>query len=167
MIPLIGKHKQDKAIICNFGTGGHNEQMKRLISHLTTENITLISQSPVIASDSKFNIQSKIYKVRPEYSTFKGILAIPFFAIHGLLKTIKLFIEYDIRIFISTGPGIAIVPSIISKIFGSKVIYFESWSRFTKPSISGLLMYRIADVFFVQNEEIKKFYKNAHYMGRL
>ena len=81
MFPLIGKRKQNKAIICNFGTGGHNEQMKRLISHLTTENITLISQSPVIASESKFNIQSKIYKVRQEYSTLRGLLAIPFFAI--------------------------------------------------------------------------------------
>jgi len=167
MIPLIGKYTQNKAIICNFGTGGHNEQMKRLLSHLHTENLTLIAQSPVNTSDSRFNIQSKIYKVRQEYSSLRGTLAIPFFAIHGLLKTIKLFIEYDIRIFISTGPGIAIVPSIISKIFGSKVIYFESWSRFTKPSLSGLLMYKIADVFFVQNEEIKKFYKNAHYMGRL
>ena len=167
MIPLIRKYKQDKAIICNFGTGGHNEQMKRLISHLNTENITLIAQSPVISSNSMFKVQSKIYKVRQEYSSFMGILGIPFLAIHGLLKTIKLFIEYDIRIFISTGPGIAIVPSIISKIFGTKVIYFESWSRFTKPSIAGLIMYKIADVFFVQNEEIKKFYKNAHYMGRL
>jgi len=167
VIPLIGKYKQHKAIICNFGTGGHNEQMKRLLSHLHTENLTLIAQAPTNTSDGRFQVLSKIHKVRQEYSSLGGTLAIPFFAIHGLLKTIKLYTEYDIRIFISTGPGIAVIPAIISKIFGSKVIYFESWSRFTKPSISGLLMYRIADVFFVQNEEIRKFYKNAHYMGRL
>jgi UDP-N-acetylglucosamine:LPS N-acetylglucosamine transferase len=68
---------------------------------------------------------------------------------------------------ISTGSGVAIVPSVVAKLFGAEVLFFESWSRFTVPSISGRIMYRIADVFFVQNEEIKTFYKKAVFMGQL
>jgi UDP-N-acetylglucosamine:LPS N-acetylglucosamine transferase len=161
------KQHRKKAIICNFGTGGHTEQMKRLLSHIETGELILIAQSPIKPNDGRFQEYSKIYKVRPDYANVLGILAIPFFVIANLIQTMKLFIRFDIRILISTGSGVAIVPSIIARLFGVEVLFFESWSRFTVPSISGLIMYRIADVFFVQNEEIKKFYKKARFMGQL
>jgi len=161
------KNHRKKAIICNFGTGGHAEQMKRLLSHIEISELVLVAQSPIKPVDSRYGEYSKIAKVRQEYANLPGILAIPFFAVASLIQTVTLFIRFDIRMLISTGPGVAIIPSIIAKLFGAKVLFFESWSRFSTPSTSGLIMYRIADVFFVQNEEITKFYKKAHYMGRL
>ena len=161
------KHHRKKAILCNFGTGGHTEQMRRLLSHIENNELILIAQSPIKPSDKRYGEYSKIYKVRPDFASSLGILAIPFFVIANLIQTVKLFIRFDIRMIISTGSGVAIVPSIIAKLFGAEVLFFESWSRFTVPSISGLIMYHIADVFFVQNEEIKKFYKRALFMGQL
>ena len=167
MASSSAQHHRKKAIICNYGTGGHAEQMRRLIAHIELSELTLIAQSPTKPADKRYEEYSKIAKVRSEYTNVRDILALPFFACAGLIRTVKLFIRYDIRMLISTGPGVAIIPSIIAKIFGAKVIYFESWSRFSSPSIAGLIMYRIADVFFIQNEEIQKFYRKAHYMGRL
>ncbi len=162
-----GREPRRKAIICNFGTGGHTEQMKRLIRHIEADGLILIAQSPTEPNDARYGGYSEISKVRPDYTSTIGILAIPFSAIGNLIQTAKLFLRFDIRLLISTGSGVAIVPSIVAKLFGAKTIFFESWSRFTVPSISGRIMYHIADVFFVQNEEIKKFYKKALYMGRL
>jgi UDP-N-acetylglucosamine:LPS N-acetylglucosamine transferase len=161
------QHKRKKAIICNYGTGGHAEQMRRLLSHIQTKGFILIAQAPTKPADSRYGEYSKISKVRQEYAGLRGTLAIPFLAVAGLIRTVNLFMRYDIRMLISTGPGVAIIPSTIARLFGAKVLYFESWSRFSSPSLAGLIMYRIADVFFVQNEEIRKFYKKARYMGRL
>jgi beta-1,4-N-acetylglucosaminyltransferase len=167
MTSPAAKQYRKKAIICNFGTGGHTEQMKRLLSHIEIGDLIPIAQSPTKTVDKRFSEYSKIYKVRPDYATVIGILAIPFCVIANVIQTVKLFIRYDIRMLISTGSGVAIVPSVVAKLFGAEVLFFESWSRFTVPSTSGKIMYRIADVFFVQNEEIRKFYKKALYMGQL
>ncbi|HBG05925.1 MAG: hypothetical protein A2075_04045 [Geobacteraceae bacterium GWC2_58_44] len=161
------KRHREKAIICNFGTGGHTEQMRRLLCHIETDGLTLIAQSPTKPGDKRYGEYSKIYKVRPDYANILAVLAIPFLVLANLIQTIKLFLQYDIRLLISTGSGVAIVPSIVAKLLGAEVVFFESWCRFSRPSISGLIMYRIADVFFVQNEEIKKFYDRALYMGQL
>lgn len=167
MLFATAKHHRKKAIICNFGTGGHTEQMKRLLSHIETGELILIAQSPTKTSDERFQEFSKIYKVRPDYATVLGILAIPLCVVANVIKTVKLFVRYDIRMLISTGSGVAIVPSVVARLFGAEVLFLESWSRFTVPSTSGKIMYRIANVFIVQNDEIKKFYKKALYMGQL
>lgn len=161
------RHSRKKAIICNFGPGGHAEQMRRLLSRIEIGHLILIAQSPIKPTDNRYVEYSKIPKIRQEYANLLSTLAIPVFVIDSLIQTVKLFIRFDIRMLISTGPGVAIIPSIIAKLFGAKILFFESWCRFSVPSISGLIMYRIADVFFVQNEEISKFYKKARYMGRL
>lgn len=167
MASTSGKQRRPKALLCNFGTGGHTEQMRRLLSHFEARELILIAQSPTKTKDGRFQEFSKIYKVRPDYANVLGILAIPLCVIANIYQTMKLFMRYDIRLLISTGSGVAIVPSVVAKLFGAEVVFFESWSRFTVPSTSGKIMYRIADVFFVQNEEIKKFYQKALYMGQL
>ncbi len=141
--------------------------MRRLLTHLETGELILIAQSPTRPRDQWYGEYSKIYKVRPDYATVLGILAIPLFVAANLIQTLKLFIRYDIRMLISTGSGVAIVPSVVAKFCCAKVIFFESWSRFNVPSISGRIMHHIADVFFVQNEEVKKFYAKAVNMGQL
>ena len=125
------KPLREKAIICNFGTGGHTEQIKRLLSHIETSNFILIAQSPTDPKDKRFAEYSRIFKVRPDYAKSTAFLAIPFCVIANFIETVRLFIRFDIRLLISTGSGVAIVPSVIARLFRAKVIFFESWSRFT------------------------------------
>ncbi len=50
---------------------------------------------------------------------------------------------------------------------GYKVVVFESWCRFEHKSITGKVLYRFSDLFFIQNRELQKLYKKAIYRGRL
>ncbi len=68
---------------------------------------------------------------------------------------------------ISTGSNIPIPFFILGKLFGKKLIYIESISRVSKPSLSGKILYKISDLFFVQWKEMQKFYPNSIYAGRL
>ena len=48
---------------------------------------------------------------------------------------------------------------------GKKVIYIESFARVDEPSLTGKLMYHVADLFIVQWKEMMEFYPNAVYGG--
>ena len=56
---------------------------------------------------------------------------------------------------------------IIGKIFGSKIIYIETFANRNKKTATGRLIYKIADLFIVQWEEMLKLYPKAIYGGSI
>jgi len=71
------------------------------------------------------------------------------------------------RAIISTGPGPAVPASLLAKCLGIGVIYIETGSRVFALSASGKILYRFADLFFVQWEELLSLHPKAIYAGRL
>jgi len=89
-----------------------------------------------------------------------------------LLKNIaqgfKIFLRERPDVVITTGAGVVVPFCYITKLFGKKVIYIESFCRIEEPSLTGRMMYSIADLFFVQWEELLEKYGNkARFCGRL
>jgi UDP-N-acetylglucosamine:LPS N-acetylglucosamine transferase len=68
---------------------------------------------------------------------------------------------------ISTGALNAVPVCYLAKLFGSKVVFIESYAKVYEPTISGRLVSRIADLFIVQWEPMLKFYKKAVFGGSL
>ena len=66
---------------------------------------------------------------------------------------------------ISTGADVALSACWIAKLMGKKIIYIESFCRPFKPSITGRMVYPIADLFIVQWKTVWKFYPKALYGG--
>jgi len=68
---------------------------------------------------------------------------------------------------LSTGAG-AIVPfSIVGKLLGIRSIYVETIARISRPSLTGRLMYRLADRFLYQWKPLQRFFPRAEYGGPL
>ena len=53
------------------------------------------------------------------------------------------------------------------KIFGSKIIYIETFANRNRKTATGRLVYPIADLFIVQWEELLKIYPKAVYGGAI
>ena len=53
----------------------------------------------------------------------------------------------------------------LGKIFGSKVIYIETFANVTTKTSTGKLIYKFADLFIVQWESMLEIYPNAVYGG--
>lgn len=70
-------------------------------------------------------------------------------------------------IIISTGAAVAIPFFYLGKLFGSKIVYIEVYDRIDKPTITGKLVYPIADLFILQWEEQRKFYPKGELLGGL
>lgn len=68
---------------------------------------------------------------------------------------------------ITTGALLAYPFCLLMKLRGGKVVYIESFARVHDKSLTGKLVYPIADEFFVQWESMLECYPKAKYMGGL
>ena len=66
---------------------------------------------------------------------------------------------------LSTGAG-AIVPfTLVGKLLGIRSVFVETFTRVRTPSMTGRLMYRLADRFFYQSKRVSRFFPKANYGG--
>jgi len=165
---IVKPNKKEKVICFVYGEGGHKAQMKRFLDLINSKNnfkyIGICENNNYLKSIEE---NYTFAPLRDKYSYIKTFLYAPkaFFSyiktLHGLHK------KYNVKAVVSTGPGIAIIVSLFFKLFGKKIIFIETWSRFETQSMTGKVMYKFADKFYIQNESLKKYYPNAIYGGLL
>lgn len=68
---------------------------------------------------------------------------------------------------ISTGAAVAVPFFYLGKLFGAKCIYIEVFDRIDHSTLSGKMVYPVADKFIVQWEEMKKIYPKAINLGSI
>lgn len=160
-------------ILLVYGSGGHNEQMKRLAKELLAlflkndKNILFMS---LCDEDVLHPITDQVYfvpSVTDKFSYIKLLFKLPLRMVQTFNILRNLNKQYDIQYMITTGPGLGVLSGLYFKIFGKKVIHIETWSRFYSKSLTGRCMYYLADYFFVQNKELLNLYPKAIYKGRL
>jgi UDP-N-acetylglucosamine:LPS N-acetylglucosamine transferase len=70
-------------------------------------------------------------------------------------------------VIISSGAAVAVPFFYLGKLFGAKLIYIEVFDRIDKPTLTGKLVYPIADRFVVQWEKMRQVYPKAINLGSL
>jgi len=159
-------HKLKVMIV--LGGGGHTAQMIKLVELLGEryEYIYVVSYNDKL-SISKIKREGRIcYLSKPRIYGESWLITL----LRSLASSIQaFFIVATTRpdTIISTGPGIAIPLIIAGKIFKSKIIFIEDWSRIRTASLSGRIAYFFADLFFIQWPELKRIYPKGIYAGRL
>jgi UDP-N-acetylglucosamine:LPS N-acetylglucosamine transferase len=156
-----------KNVLFILGSGGHTSQMIELSKDLKDKiNYFYLIQKDDILSEKKILFKGKIIKVKRNADFNENKFNTFFKTIFSFFKAIKIIKKNKIDVLISCGPGISIPFFYAGKLLGKKLIFIESWSRVTQKSISGKLIYPIADLFFVQWKENLKNYPKALYRGR-
>lgn len=140
-------------------SGGHLEEISCL------KSIASECDSFLVTERSAVDVQDwvdKVYLVRQ--NNRKELL----FVFHF----IALFIKAGIIIcrerpdyIISTGALMTYPFCLWCKLLKKKIIYIESFARVDEPSLTGNLMYPIADLFIVQWEEMLEIFPKATYGG--
>ena len=57
--------------------------------------------------------------------------------------------------------------AVLGRLFGSRVIFVESWCRVESLSLTGRIMYWVAHRFVVHWPELVRRYPRAEYLGRI
>ena len=112
--------------------------------------------------DAKSKLKNeKVYSCYfPTNRNFKNLIKNTFLAIKILRKE-----KPDL--IISCGAAVAVPFVDIGKMMGAKVVYIEVFDRYKKATLTGKLVYPIADKFIVQWEEEKKVYPKAINLGSI
>ncbi len=71
------------------------------------------------------------------------------------------------QVLVSTGAGVCVPFFIIAKLLGIKTFYIESLARIRQISLTGRMIYLLADEFLVQWPELAEKYRKANYKGQL
>jgi len=158
-----------EVVLLVYGKGGHTAQMQRFIDNAPDElkNKKLVALTDVKAENPAFIKQFYCVEARDKYSYVKNLLVFIVYFFWALVQMSRVMFTYKVTGMISTGPGVAVVPAAMCRLCAIKVVYFESWSRIFTPSLAGRIMYRIANVFFIQHKSLQKFYPHAIFSGRL
>ena len=99
------------------------------------------------------------------YGTKDHMLTYPFKLLINCFISLFQFIKFRPKYIITTGTHTAGPMCYIGKIFGSKIIYIETFANSQTKTVAGKLIYPIADLFIVQWESMLKLYPKAKYFG--
>ncbi|MCW9057762.1 MAG: UDP-N-acetylglucosamine transferase subunit ALG14 [Gammaproteobacteria bacterium] len=102
----------------------------------------------------------RIYYVEDPHTSIPGYMK-------NAVQSLWIFMRERPRVILTTGAGIALPTCLFGWIYGSKIIFVESGARVTTMSKTGRLLYRLADVSYVQWHSLQKQYPKSIYVGRL
>ena len=89
----------------------------------------------------------------------------PFKLLLNCFKSLFIYIKVRPKYIVSTGAHTAGPMCLIGKIFGSKIIFIETFANSKTKSKTGSIVYKFADLFIVQWKEMLELYPGAIYGG--
>lgn len=153
-----GKKNNRKPRICLVSSsGGHWEQLQKLQPLLEKYEGFMITEK------TKFEANAKYFMKQTD---LKDKFMIPKM-VYNSLYAIFIWLKEKPDFVITTGTMIAYPFYIFSIIFKKKFIFIETFGRANMPTIAGKKMEKHTDLFIVQWETQKKYYKKAIYGGCL
>lgn len=144
-------------------TGGHLEELLQLKDMFDKYDYSLITEK------TKSNMYLKdIYKDRVHYliyGTKHHFITYSFKLLSNCFISLFYYFKYRPDYIITTGVHTAGPMCCIGKIFGSKIIYIETFANMVTKTATGKLLYPISDKFIVQWESMKDIYPKADFGG--
>lgn len=151
-----------KKVLFISSTGGHlNEllQLKKTMKKYDSYIVTEKTKSTVGLKD-EFNGKVSFLK----YGT-KSHLSYLYIFPFNCIKSFFLFLKIRPNVVVTTGAHTGVFMCYIAKLFRKKVIYIETFANVHTKTMSGKLVYPIADLFIVQWESMLQLYPKAVYGG--
>ena len=139
-------------------SGGHYEQLMMLKPLMERHD------SCVVTEKTSYNAKSDIRTYYMVQVNRKEILFIPKMIINSF-RAVRIIFKEKRDAIICTGVLAMIPLCLIGKMKGCKLIYLESFAKVTSATLSGKLLYKYADRFYVQWESMLDIFPNAVYKG--
>lgn len=154
----MGQKKKMKVCFA-ASTGGHYEQLLMLKPLMEKYDSFVLTEETLYKAEVK---GQKIYYMkmvnRKEASFLLRMLV-------NACRSVKIYLREKPDAVICTGVLAMIPMCLLVKFMGGKLIYIESFAKVTSPTLTGKLLYRFADQFYVQWPQMMEIYPKAIYLG--
>lgn len=155
-----------KKVMFIASTGGHLDELLQLGPCFKKYDYSLVTEK----TKSNLGLKNKHvgrvhYIISGTYTTLGAKLLYPFKLFLNCWISLFLMIKLRPDVVVTTGSHNVGPMCCLAKIFRKKVIFIETFANRTSPTKAGKIIYKFADVFIVQWEEMLQFYPNAIYGG--
>ncbi len=152
-----------KKVMFISSMGGHLTEMMQLKSIFKDYDYKIVTEEHKSTLGLKNKYKSKIdyLKAGNKDHMLKYIFVVPY----NIIKSLILFLKFKPDVVVTTGAHTCVAMCYIAKIFRKKVIYIESFANIETKTLTGRLVYPIADKFIVQWHSMLKLYPKAVYGG--
>ncbi|MGM0877129.1 MAG: PssD/Cps14F family polysaccharide biosynthesis glycosyltransferase [Bacillota bacterium] len=141
-------------------SGGHLAQLKQLLPIAQEHELFIVTEKNKSTASLEKNFKTYFLNQQER----KNISFIWDFS-SNIFKSISIVLKEKPDVIISTGAGAVIPLCFFGKLFNSKVIFIESFAKINSPTITGRIIYKFADRFYIQWEELREYYPKAEYKG--
>ncbi|WP_395026215.1 PssD/Cps14F family polysaccharide biosynthesis glycosyltransferase [Robinsoniella sp.] len=138
-------------------SGGHLEQLMMLKKLMKKYNSFVLTEKTLYTVENEDIKTYYLQQVNRKEKTFFLRMAANF------IYTLYIWIKEKPDIVISTGVLSTIPVCMLAKIFRKKIIYIESFAKVSSPTETGKLIYKFADQFLVQLQQMTDIYQKAIY----
>lgn len=153
---------KNKKVLFISSTGGHLDELLQLKTLFKKYDSYIITEK----TKSTVQLKGKYSKVNYlVYGTKDHLFIYIFKVIYNIIKSFILFIKIRPKVIVTTGTHTAVPMCYIGKLFFKKIIYIETIANSKTKTLSGKLVYPIADTFIVQWESMLELYPKAIYGG--
>ena len=140
-------------------SGGHWEELMCLRPIAEEHDTFYVTEAGGQAKDSSLE---NIYLV-PQINRRQKNFPLRFLKL--LITAGNIILREKPNVVITTGALISFPFCLFAKLIGAKVVYIETFARVNDRSLTGKLVYPLADLFLVQWESLLEFYPKAIYVG--
>ena len=139
-------------------SGGHWEQIKKFQVFMEKYDCTFVTE--------KTEFKESLAKYLMMQTDLRDRLMIFKMAVK-LISALRIWFKEKPDFIITTGTIIAYPFYLLSILFKKKFVFIETFGRADMPTVAGRMMEKHSDLFIVQWEKQKKYYKKAIYGGCL
>ncbi|HEX2945827.1 MAG TPA: PssD/Cps14F family polysaccharide biosynthesis glycosyltransferase [Clostridia bacterium] len=141
-------------LICSVG--GHLTQMQQLAELYKKYDYFFITERTALTADMRKKEKTYLMPMvnRKQWSFIPKLA-------FNLLYSAAILLKERPDIVISTGALNTVPFCLIAKLSGRKLVFIESYAKVNSPTVTGRLMYRIADLFIIQWQQLSRFYPKA------
>ena len=152
-----------KRVLFVSSTGGHLNELMQLKNMFNDYDFYIVTERMKTNNYLKEKYKSKVSYLL--YGTKDHMLTYPFVLLANCFICLFIYLKFHPDYIVTTGTHVGGVMALIGKIFGSRVVYIETFANITTKTITGKLVYKFADIFIVQWESMLELYPNATYGG--
>lgn len=143
--------------------GGHLTELLQLKPLFDEYEFCLMTEKTKSTVWLKEKYGSKVHYLL--YGTRHTLFTYPFILFANCWISLYQYIKFHPKVIVTTGSHTAGPICCIGKIFGSKIIYIETFANINRKTATGRLLYLFADTFIVQWESMLDVYPKAVYGG--
>lgn len=148
-----------KRVMFISSTGGHLSELLQLKDMFKKYDYHIVTEKTKSNMDLLKRYSKKLSFLL--YGSKSHPLVYPFKLLINCFISLFIYVKVRPKVIVTTGAHTAGPMCCIGKIFGSKIVFIESFANISTKSVTGKIIYLFADLFIVQWEGMLKLYPKA------